>query len=843
MTDVALQVGVHLTLHATGILGGAWLLDRYGPDRPAAVTHALWAVAFGVLLLLPVGYTAAPGAWTVALDPTSASEPHEGPTVQALPPTAPAGTLVAAPEEGASSGAAPAGATGASSGESARWAALYDWGVRWLAPAFLLVWGGGALLLLGRLGAGLQGLWRWRRSATALGRPALIAALARQMGVRRSVSVRQSPAVEAPVAWGLFSPVILLPSAATDWSRARLTSVLLHELAHVARRDSLTHLLTRVVRACFWPNPVVWTAAAAATAAQERACDDAVLRGGVAPWAYAEHLLAVTKTLRRGPVPVNAVALDAGRQFKSRMRALLASSSSRRAPTRRELGLVVAGGALVVACASAVQIGPSEAADGPGRPPSLEAEAAPLPSAFASRTDEAASGGTYVAVTEGGDRDRPPRTAPVAYTFETTSAGRHLLWARVRAPSNDHNSLWLRVDSTRWIKWNGIETGEQWHWVQVRDADQAGRPVAFDLSTGAHRLQLGPREAGIAVDQFVVTDDWHYRPREPGAPETAADGPSRIWLEAEDGWLDASFEVEHAPTASRWRHVVARPDANSRDAPPPSGHAAYSFAVSEPGTYRLWGRVLAPSSGSNSFWLRMDDGPWIRWNDIRGGHGWQWDQVHDSDAQNAPVQFDLSSGEHRLTLAHREPHAALDRLLLTADATYRPRGPGAWGSDAPPPVSRTLSPADATLRPPMTRQTDSSSTAARAWVGVPDGPGNDAPEGGPGAATWTVSVPEAGDYVLWGEVQAPVENDNSFYVSVDGGEETAWHTPAPGKTTDAWTWDPVSRLDADAHTDPVVFSLSAGRHRIRVRNREDGTRLRRLRITNRSARRPTAVRP
>lgn len=142
---------------------------------------------------------------------------------------------------------------------------------------------------------------------------------------------------------------------------------------------------------------------------------------------------------------------------------------------------------------------------------------------------------------------------------------------------------------------------------------------------------------------------------------------------------------------------------------------------------------------------------------------------------------------------------------------------------------------NADLVAPMVLRTDSQSANPQPWIEVPDGPGNDPPEGGPGTATFTLSVPHSDRYVLWGEVQAPAPNDNSFYVSVNGGEEFTWHTPAPRKTTSDWQWDPISDGTGDAFTDPVVFSLEAGTHTLRIRNREDGTRLRRLRITNAAA--------
>lgn len=832
MDNLALQIAVHVFVHGTVILAIAWVAVRGLSDWPAASKHATWTTAFAVLLLLPAAYGALPG-WELNLIPTP-SDPNDVSFYSAVP---------SPPVEASPDGAYqdPADATASDLSDSASYpAASSDSGEtsglgmpllpasRWLAPIFLLIWAGGVLLLLGRLGLGMISLWRWKQHATAAGCSGLARRLARQLDLRRPVKVRGSAKAHVPIAWGVVSPAIILPAEAEQWPRKRLTAVLLHELAHVKRWDYLTHLLGRVARAFFWLNPLIWKAVEQSSAVQEQACDDAVLQSGIAPWTYAEQLLAVVKTLHQLS-PTDAVAINAGLRFKSRMRALLRPTTPRRAMTRWEMSAIGLAGVGLLAAMSAFHVGSSS--HDRHEHHWIEAESAARPPAFERKEDEEASQGTYVKVIDRArDIDREPETDPAVYSFETSRAGRHVVWARVRVHSNRHDSFWIRVDSTEWIRWNGIEEGNRWHWVQVRDADRDGRPVAFDLAEGEHELMLAQREDGIAIDRLLVTTDWNYQPRDTGTP-SPLDSDHRICLEAEEGEIEAPLRIANTPDASNWQHLEAQPGASSRSSPPEAGHATYTFAVPHDGTYRLWGRVIAETNDDDSFWVRMDDGRWIRWNGIEQGDQWRWDEVHDAERDKEPVRFELSKGTHQLTIAYRESDAKLDRLLLTSNPTYRPRGFGER-PDSLDSVSQEFSITDAALTDPMVLRADSQSADPQPWIEVPDGSGNDPPEGGPGAATFTFSVPHSGRYVFWGEVQAPNRNDNSFYVSVDDGEEFAWHTPAPRKTTDGWIWDPISEGRSDAFTDPAIFTLEEGTHQLRIRNREDGTRLRKLRITN-----------
>jgi hypothetical protein len=97
-----------------------------------------------------------------------------------------------------------------------------------------------------------------------------------------------------------------------------------------------------------------------------------------------------------------------------------------------------------------------------------------------------------------------------------------------------------------------------------------------------------------------------------------------------------------------------------------------SLCVPSAGTYKLWGRVIAPSKEDDSFWVRVDGGPWVDWNDITPGGAWHWATVTNDASSDAVVLADLAGGAHTLSVAYREDGTRLDRVLITNDLTLVP---------------------------------------------------------------------------------------------------------------------------------------------------------------------------
>lgn len=152
-----------------------------------------------------------------------------------------------------------------------------------------------------------------------------------------------------PMTWGVRRPVVLLPANARTWSTARLHTVLSHELAHVARRDALTHLAGEIACTVQWFNPLVWLAARRQREEREHACDDRVLTAGAAPADYASELVSLARSLRPArAAAISGMAMARGRSLRGRLVAVLDEDRDRRPVTAVHVARATLLGALVV---------------------------------------------------------------------------------------------------------------------------------------------------------------------------------------------------------------------------------------------------------------------------------------------------------------------------------------------------------------------------------------------------------------------------------------------------------------------------------------------------------------
>ncbi len=97
---------------------------------------------------------------------------------------------------------------------------------------------------------------------------------AQQLGLRSLPRVELSRALRSPAVAGILRPVIYLPRRVIDESTPeQLQHVLMHEMAHIQRRDPLIHALCLLVHAAYWFHPAVWFATRRLATLREEATD------------------------------------------------------------------------------------------------------------------------------------------------------------------------------------------------------------------------------------------------------------------------------------------------------------------------------------------------------------------------------------------------------------------------------------------------------------------------------------------------------------------------------------------------------------------------------------------
>ena len=96
---------------------------------------------------------------------------------------------------------------------------------------------------------------------------------------------------------------------------------------------------------------------------------------------------------------------------------------------------------------------------------------------------------------------------------------------------------------------------------------------------------------------------------------------------------------------------------------------------------------------------------------------------------------------------------------------------------------------------------------------------------GPNRARYTFLV-AAGTYAVWGRVVTPSADEDSFWVSMDGGSFRLWNSISEASTD--WAWAEIR----DYTEGIILYDLEAGTHTLEIANREDGVQLDRLYITS-----------
>ena len=357
VSDATLLAAADAILKATLVLGSAAIVSTVLRRASAAVRHLIWTLALLAALALPALSFALP-RWEMPIVtvPSSPVDQAAQPVNRESSQSAAAPSIAHAPDR--SSVATTSSSTPASSAPApTRRLPAISW-----QRLVAFIWLAGMVAVAARLVVGLIAVaWMSRKTELVINAPWLPFAreLAAEIGISPNLNFMRSSRTTMPMAWGIFRPSVLMPADADNWPLDRLRIVLLHELAHVKRRDCLTHALAQVACAVYWFNPLCWIAVRHARTERERACDDLVLATGTPGADYADQLLEIARVMRAGRFPAlitgATLAMAHRSQLEGRLIAILDPRTPRTGLSRLRTAMVTALVACVIVPVAAVQ--------------------------------------------------------------------------------------------------------------------------------------------------------------------------------------------------------------------------------------------------------------------------------------------------------------------------------------------------------------------------------------------------------------------------------------------------------------------------------------------------------
>jgi beta-lactamase regulating signal transducer with metallopeptidase domain len=191
-----------------------------------------------------------------------------------------------------------------------------------------VAWAAFVGLALVRMAIALWQVQRLRRACVEVDLDSLDPALKKTLqesatirGARLCVSDR----IAVPAAIGFIKPVIVVPSwLLQELTPTELHQVVMHELAHLQRRDDWTNLAQKTLKAVLCFHPAAWWIESQLSLEREMACDEAVLAANASPNAYAHCLVSMAeKSFGRRAAALTQAAVNRTRQTSLRVAHIL----------------------------------------------------------------------------------------------------------------------------------------------------------------------------------------------------------------------------------------------------------------------------------------------------------------------------------------------------------------------------------------------------------------------------------------------------------------------------------------------------------------------------------------
>ncbi|PPK88533.1 putative secreted protein (Por secretion system target) [Neolewinella xylanilytica] len=468
----------------------------------------------------------------------------------------------------------------------------------------------------------------------------------------------------------------------------------------------------------------------------------------------------------------------------------------------------------------------------------FEPECAEIGTKWSLVSDDDAAGGYYVVPTENSSERTPADNAANRIRFKFDSPNSQLVnvFARISSASLASDSYWVRVNGGTWMEWfTGIKSNGKFEWNKFDNK--------IRLKEGENILDFAYREADARLDKIFLTSTTD-RPSNKGLAGINCDNNTSVSKEANEVWLEA----ECAVVGDRWKTYTNKSASNGsyvvsannsmKSAPNDVAANRVRFKLNSDGSklFTLYARISGLDWTSDSYWIRLNDGKWLRWAGVLTDYGkFAWNQY--------PDQLILKDGVNTIDFAFREADAKLDKIFLSGIGTS-PSGMGETASncgsgttdepvaeddneESSPPPTNSSDPASfwmeaecATVGGRWTIENSSDAVNGKYAVlygrEALNGPPHENPDN---HLRFTFDITEAGKYHLFGRISADTYGDDSFWVRVNGGNWFRWYENIQAKV--GFKWNEAKGLN---------LTLNKGTNTIDFTFREDGARLDRIHL-------------
>jgi bla regulator protein BlaR1 len=229
------------------------------------------------------------------------------------------------------------------------------------APLIVLIWFIIFLARFTRILSGLIYVQRIRHSKTRSVTPEWqdkFELLLTRLKIHQTISLLESTLVKVPVVVGFLKPVILIPAGMLiQLSPVQVESILVHELAHIHRRDYLINMLQNLADVVYFFNPSFLWISSLIRNERENCCDDIAIRETKSRKQFVEALVSFHEYSKSAPGYALSFAAKEN-QLVNRVKRIVNKKNQSLHPVEQ---FILAGG-LFVLCAAGITISNSRAA-------------------------------------------------------------------------------------------------------------------------------------------------------------------------------------------------------------------------------------------------------------------------------------------------------------------------------------------------------------------------------------------------------------------------------------------------------------------------------------------------